>query len=127
LNGLERALQFFKGSPFKPDCLIIFEQLPIQIVHIVNALFFDQLFHLSEDRLVLLIEGALIQAEVLMVQVKALVLLVDLGGQSLAQRLDFLVQIQHLFALRFRHLDLISFIAIWCLEGLSWLLETSEE
>ena len=64
----------------------------MQVVHVVDALFRNQLFHLCEDGLILFIEGALVQSEVLMVQIEAFVLLVDLLGEVEAERFDLLVQ-----------------------------------
>ena len=85
LDGLERVLQLVEGCLLELDGLVVFQQLAAQVVRILLPLVLDDLLHLLEHGLVLFVEGALVQGKVLVVQVEALVLLLDLLRQRLAE------------------------------------------
>ena len=78
LDRLERVLQLVEGCLLELDGLVVFQQLAAQVVRILLPLVLDDLLHLLEHGLVLFVEGALVQGKVLVVQVEALVLLLDL-------------------------------------------------
>ena len=103
----------------------------MQVVHVVDALLFDQLLHLGEDGQVLLVEVALVEPEVLVVKIEALVLLVDLLGEALAEILDLLVQREHLVLVTQLTLlgAVVGLIArhVRHVERLCWLLESGKE
>ena len=120
MDRLEGSLELVQGCALKTDCFIVLEKLSVEIVHVVHALFAYQFFHLREHRLVLLIQRAFIQAEMLMVQVQPLVLLVDLRRQGLTERFNLLVEVHDLLALGFRWGFKLGFIKVVVrgLEGL---------
>ena len=129
LDRLEGGLELVQGCALKTDCFIVLEKLTVEIIHVVHALFSYQFFHLREHRLVLLVQRAFIQAEMLMVQVQPLVLLVDLRCQGLTERFNLLVEVHDLLALGFWRgfeLGLIE-IVVRRLKGLCRLFQTTKE
>ena len=84
---------------------------------------------MREDGQVLLIEVTFVQAEVLMVKVESFVLLVNLLGQTLTERLDLLVQGENLVFLIEWLLGFFVLLCgeVGCAQRLRWLFEPGEE
>ena len=62
-------------------------------MRVLLPLVLDDLLHLLEHGLVLFIQGSLVQGKVLVVQIEAFVLLLDLLRQRLAEGFDVPVQL----------------------------------
>ena len=86
-------MHFVEYSLLSLDSLVILQQLAAEVVCILLTLVLNGLLHLLEDGLVLLIESRFINGEVLVIQVKTLVLFLDFLGQRLAESLDLAVKL----------------------------------
>ena len=94
-------------------------------MRVLLPLVLDDLLHLLEHGLVLFIQSGLVQGKVLVVQIEAFVLLLDLLRQRLAEGFDVPVQLQHNVGISLLLGGLLG-VEVGCLEGFGRLFQSRE-
>ena len=120
-------MHFVEYSLLSLDSLVILQQLAAEVVCILLTLVLNGLLHLLEDGLVLFIESRLINGEVLVIQVKTLVLFLNFLGQRLAKSLNFAVKLQHSLSICLLLTFSLIILHVRALEGLGRLLKPRQE
>ena len=78
LNLIETFLHLLQGLFLEKDSVVVFFQMPGQVVQVLELLFIKDLVHLGKDWRILLLQNILIDLQLLLTEHKTLMLLVNL-------------------------------------------------
>lgn len=78
LNLIETFLHLLQGLSLEKDSVVVFFQVPGQVIQVLELFFVKDLVHLGEDWRVLLLQNILIDFQLLLTEHKTLMLLVNL-------------------------------------------------